>query len=45
MDGGRVVAAGTHDELVAEGGLYARLADLQFGQGEGGFAPARQIAE
>ncbi|GAK46586.1 lipid ABC transporter ATPase/inner membrane protein [Tepidicaulis marinus] len=45
MDGGRVVAAGTHEELVAEGGLYARLADLQFGQGEGGVAPVRQIAE
>ncbi len=30
MDGGRIVAEGTHDELVAEGGLYARLARLQF---------------
>ena len=27
---GRIVAQGTHDELVAEGGLYARLARLQF---------------
>ena len=27
---GRVVATGTHDELVREGGLYARLAALQF---------------
>lgn len=30
MDEGRVVAMGTHDELVKQGGLYARLARLQF---------------
>ncbi len=30
MDAGRVVATGTHDALVREGGLYARLAALQF---------------
>ncbi len=30
MDQGRIVATGTHDSLVAEGGLYARLARLQF---------------
>ena len=33
FDQGRVVAQGTHDELVAEGGLYARLAKLQFTDG------------
>ncbi len=33
MEGGRLVATGTHDELVAEGGLYARLARLQFTEG------------
>jgi ATP-binding cassette subfamily B protein len=33
MDQGRVVAAGSHGELVRQGGLYARLADLQFGIG------------
>ena len=33
LDGGRVVAQGTHDALVAEGGLYARLARLQFTDG------------
>jgi ATP-binding cassette subfamily B protein len=30
MDGGRIVDAGRHDELVARGGLYARLAAMQF---------------
>jgi ATP-binding cassette subfamily B protein len=30
MDQGRVVAEGTHDSLLAEGGLYAELAKLQF---------------
>ncbi|MEL7257514.1 MAG: ABC transporter transmembrane domain-containing protein [Pseudomonadota bacterium] len=34
LDSGRVVAEGTHDALVAEGGLYARLARLQFADGE-----------
>ncbi|MBQ4824157.1 ATP-binding cassette domain-containing protein [Leisingera sp. HS039] len=33
MDQGRIVATGTHDELVAQGGLYARLAKLQFTEG------------
>jgi ATP-binding cassette subfamily B protein len=30
MDGGRVVAEGRHAELLAQGGLYAELARLQF---------------
>ncbi|MEE8171754.1 MAG: ABC transporter, partial [Alphaproteobacteria bacterium] len=30
MQEGRVVSEGTHDTLVAEDGLYARLAALQF---------------
>lgn len=30
MDQGQIVAQGTHAELVAQGGLYARLAALQF---------------
>lgn len=30
FDQGRIVAQGTHEALVAEGGLYARLARLQF---------------
>ena len=33
MDQGRVVGEGSHGELVRQGGLYARLADLQFGHG------------
>ncbi len=33
FDHGRIAATGTHDELVAEGGLYARLARLQFTEG------------
>ncbi len=31
MDQGRVVAEGRHQDLLREGGLYARLAALQFG--------------
>jgi len=34
LDAGRIVAQGTHDSLVAENGLYARLARLQFTDGE-----------
>ncbi|MEM7597953.1 MAG: ABC transporter transmembrane domain-containing protein [Pseudomonadota bacterium] len=34
MDGGKIAAFGTHASLVAEGGLYARLARLQFTDGE-----------
>jgi ATP-binding cassette subfamily B protein len=30
MDGGRIVAQGTHAELLREGGLYSELARLQF---------------
>jgi ATP-binding cassette subfamily B protein len=30
MDDGRIVEEGTHQALVAKGGLYARLAKLQF---------------
>ena len=34
MDEGRVVAEGTHEELAKRDGLYARLAALQFADGE-----------
>ena len=30
FDKGRIIAEGTHEQLVAEGGLYAKLATLQF---------------
>ena len=30
MDQGHIVEQGTHDSLIAKGGLYARLARLQF---------------
>ena len=38
MDEGRIVDQGAHHELMARGGLYARLAELQF-------SPAQDAAE
>ncbi|MGO4704997.1 ABC transporter transmembrane domain-containing protein [Microvirga sp. 2MCAF38] len=35
MDQGRIVEEGTHDTLFAKGGLYARLARLQFTDADG----------
>lgn len=32
MEGGRIVEEGSHAELVEKGGVYARLAELQFGK-------------
>ena len=47
MDEGRVEAEGTHHELIAQGGLYARLAELQFDTDRGVAEPgeARLLAE
>jgi len=30
LDGGRIIQQGTHDELLAQGGLYKKLYDMQF---------------
>ncbi|NRG17359.1 ATP-binding cassette domain-containing protein [Rhizobiales bacterium] len=37
MDEGRIVETGRHDDLVAKGGLYAKLAKLQFETGAQAF--------
>lgn len=34
LENGSIVETGSHEELVARGGLYARLAQLQFGEAE-----------
>jgi ATP-binding cassette subfamily B protein len=41
VDGGRVAERGTHDELLAKGGLYAELYDTQFARQD---SPAPQAA-
>jgi ATP-binding cassette subfamily B protein len=33
FEDGRIIAQGTHDDLVAQDGLYARLARMQFTDG------------
>jgi ABC-type multidrug transport system fused ATPase/permease subunit len=35
MDGGRVAEAGTHAELLARGGIYRRVHDMQSASGAG----------
>jgi len=42
LDGGRIVDSGSHAELVARGGLYARLAAMQFGRETQATEPAAQ---
>ena len=42
MDQGRIVEEGTHQTLVARGGLYARLARLQFESGASALARAAE---
>jgi ATP-binding cassette, subfamily B, bacterial len=43
LDQGRIVAIGTHEELLDSSALYARLAELQFGA-DAGREPARGAA-
>lgn len=42
MDGGCIVEEGTHQSLVAKGGIYARLAKLQFETGSNAFRGAAE---
>lgn len=42
IDGGRIVEEGTHQSLVAKGGIYARLAKLQFETGASAFRGAAE---
>ena len=42
MDGGRIAEEGTHRSLVEQGGVYARLAKLQFDQGADAFRRAAE---
>jgi ATP-binding cassette subfamily B protein len=42
MDKGRIVEQGTHKSLVAKGGVYARLAKLQFDTGADAFKGAAE---
>ena len=44
MDQGRIVASGTHEVLLREHGLYARLAALQFQESQDADIPARRAA-
>ncbi|MDA8359497.1 MAG: ABC transporter ATP-binding protein [Actinomycetota bacterium] len=39
IDGGRIIEQGTHDELLARGGLYAELYTTQFADQEAGRTP------
>lgn len=45
MDGGRLIAQGRHDELIAGNALYARLARLQFLDDDNGQSMAGKKAE
>ncbi|MDP3899322.1 MAG: ABC transporter, partial [Mesorhizobium sp.] len=42
IDGGMIVEEGTHRSLVEQGGIYARLARLQFETGANAFRKAAE---
>jgi ATP-binding cassette subfamily B protein len=42
IDGGKVVATGTHEQLLLSSPLYARLAELQFRDSDPGVMPTRE---
>ena len=44
MDEGRIVEEGTHQSLVRDGGIYARLAALQFTDGNGSVQEGSGVA-
>ncbi len=44
MEAGRIVEEGSHASLTARGGLYARLADLQFDAGLERPRPSRALS-
>jgi ATP-binding cassette, subfamily B, bacterial len=45
MQAGRIVEEGTHQSLLAQGGLYARLARLQFEAGAAALSDGQEAAE
>jgi ATP-binding cassette, subfamily B, bacterial len=45
IEAGRIVEEGTHQTLLAQGGLYARLARLQFEAGAAALEDGRKAAE
>lgn len=42
LEAGRIIEEGTHKSLVAKGGVYARLARLQFETGANAFSGAAE---